>query len=70
MTAAILNRQTLHNLVEVIDGDELETVYKILIKFIPITAPEADEISAIAIAQREIAEGKILAHSEINWNVG
>ena len=42
-----MGRDTLHNLVEIVDEKEIETVYRILLKFVAEDAPLPDEVVAI-----------------------
>lgn len=58
-------REKLHDLVDIVDEKEIETVYKVLLKFVAEDAPQQDEIQAIATARKEIAENRIIPHNKI-----
>ena len=61
-------RQQLHSLIDVIDSSELNVLYQVLIKFIPVDEPLPDEIEAIKMGRKEIMRGETVSHSDINWD--
>lgn len=63
-----VNRQQLHNIIDVVDSEALNVLYQVLIKFMPEDEPTPDEIEAIRIGREEIKRGEILNHSDIDWN--
>lgn len=62
-----MSRDTLHNLVEIVDEREIETVYRILLKFIAEDAAAPDEVKAIQSARQDIANGDLYTHDEV-WS--
>ena len=59
-----MGRDTLHNLVEIVDEKEIETVYRILLKFVAEDAPLPDEVIAIQEARKDIVNGELFMHEE------
>lgn len=62
-----MSRDTLHNLVEIVDERELDTVYRILLKFISEDEAAPDEVAAIQRARQDIANGDLYTHDEV-WS--
>lgn len=60
-----MNREILHSLVDIVDERELETVYRILLKFIEEDVAAPDEIEAIRQARKEIEKGELFSHEEV-----
>jgi len=62
------SRQQLHDIIEVVDSKELNTLYRVLIKFMPEDEPTTDEIEAINIGRKEIMNGETVNHDDIDWD--
>ena len=60
-----MSRDTLHHLVEIVDEKEIETVYRILLKFVAEDAAAPDEMEAIQEARQDIANGDLYTHEEV-----
>lgn len=60
-----MSREMLHSLVEIVDEKEIETVYRILLKFVEEDAAMPDEIEAICEARQEIERGELYCHEEV-----
>lgn len=45
----------------------IETIYHVLLKFIPTVNPAADEKAAIVQAEEDIKNGDVLNLSSVNW---
>jgi len=58
-----LARQRLHTLVDMVEEVGLDTLYNVMIRFIPEDDPLPDEI-----ASHEAASGETVNHDDINWN--
>ena len=63
-----IQRKYLHDLLDIVDKSELETLYHILIKFVPYDNPTEDEIEAINIGEKAIANGEFVNINDIDWN--
>ncbi len=60
-----MSRDTLRGLVEIIDEKEIDTVCRILLKFIEEDAVIPDEMEAIREARQEIERGELFSHEEV-----
>lgn len=61
-------RQQLHEIIDIVDPNELNILYRLLVKFIPEDNPTPDEIEAIRIGREEFERGETVSHNDINWN--
>ena len=61
-------RQHLHTLVDVVDEIDLDTLNRVLVRFIPEDDPMPDETEAIARAAEARRRGDMVTMSDINWN--
>jgi len=61
-------RQQLREIIDVVDSKELNILYQVLIKFIPVVEPMPDEIEAIRIGRDEIRRGETVSHDDIDWS--
>ncbi|MCM1171486.1 MAG: hypothetical protein NC393_05080 [Clostridium sp.] len=63
-----MSKEMLHGLIDMIPEDETETIYRVLIKFVPEVPLEPDEIEAIAEGRRDREENGTISHDAINWD--
>lgn len=63
-----MSKEMVKNLIDLIDDNDMDTIFKVLIRFIPEDAPMPDELSAIERANRSIAENGTVSHESINWD--
>lgn len=63
-----MSKEMLKNLIDVISDDDIDTIFKVLIRFIPEDKPLPDEIEAIEAADKSIAENGTIPHEAINWD--
>lgn len=61
-----MSREAIKNLVDMIQEDDIETIYRVLIRFIPEDEPLPDEIEAIREAREDT--GPTISHDAINWD--
>ena len=61
-------RQRLHTLVDLVDEVGLETLFNVMIRFIPEDNPLPDEIASHEIAMAEFERGETVSHDDINWD--
>ena len=64
----VATRQRLHTLVDMIEEKGIETLYNVMIRFIPEAAPLPDEIAAHANAMEEYKRGDVVSEDDIDWN--
>lgn len=60
-----MSRDTLHGLVEIVDEKEIDTVCRILLKFVEEDRATQDEAEAIREARQEIEKGELFSHGEV-----
>jgi len=63
-----VTRETLRQLVDVVDTKDINIVYQILVRFIPEVVPFADEVEAIAAANESIEQFGTVDYADINWD--
>lgn len=63
-----MKREILKSLIDLIDDNDTETIFRVLVRFVPEDAPLPDEIEAIMKANQSIQTEGIISHEEINWN--
>lgn len=63
-----MSKETLHGLIDMLSDADAETIYNVLIRFIPEDKPENDELKAIAFANEDIRKNGTIPHSAINWD--
>ncbi|MCM1217197.1 MAG: hypothetical protein NC548_22080 [Lachnospiraceae bacterium] len=60
-----MGREAVKNLIDMIPEDDIETIYRVLIRFIPEDEPLPDELEAIAEAKADTSE--TIPHEAIKW---
>ena len=63
-----VTRETLRQLVDVVDSKDINIVYQILVRFIPEVAPLSDEVDAIKAADQSIERFGTISYEDIEWN--
>ena len=63
-----VTRDTLRQLVDVVDNKDINLVYQILVRFIPEVAPLPDEVAAIKAADESIEQFGTVDYADVNWN--
>lgn len=61
-----MSRETIKCLVDMIPEKDIDTIYKVLIRFVPEDEPTPDEIQAIAEARADTSP--TIPHDAINWD--
>ena len=61
-----MSKEALKNIIDLVPDEDIETIYKVVIKFIPEEQPEADELKTIAEAKAD--KGETVPHDAINWD--
>ena len=62
-----MGRETLKGLIDMIDESDIETVFQVLIRFVPEDEALPDEIEAIERANKSILEEGTVSHECIDW---
>lgn len=63
-----MRKEALRNLIELIPDEDIETLYKVVVKFIPEVEPEPDEVQALLNGRKDRLENGTISHEAINWN--
>ena len=63
-----MKKEILKSLIDLIDENDTDTIFRVLIRFVPEDTPLPDEIEAITQAEEEITNNKLISHEDINWN--
>lgn len=58
----------LKSLIELIPDEDINTIYQVIIKFIPEDDPLPDEIKSINEAKDDILKHGTTPHDQINWD--
>ena len=61
-----MSRETIKYLVDMIPEKDIETIYKVLIRFVPEAEPTSDELQAIAEAKADTSP--TVPHEAVNWD--
>lgn len=62
-----MSKATLHNLIDMLNETDIETIYNVLLRFIPTEEPAADERTAIEQAEADIKNGDVYSLASIKW---
>lgn len=63
-----MSKEMLKNLIELVPEEDVEVLYKVIIKFIPETIPEPGEIEAILDGRIDREKNGTVSHNAINWD--
>lgn len=63
-----ITRQQLHTLVDMVEEIGLDTLYNVMIRFIPEDTALPDEIASHASAVEEYRRGEVVRHEDIDWD--
>ena len=61
-----MSRETIKYLVDMISEKDIDTIYRVLVRFVPEDEPLPDEIEAIAEAKADTSP--TVSHDAINWD--
>ena len=62
-----MSKAVLHNLIDMLSETDMETIYNVLLRFVPSADPLPDEIEAIEQAQKDIVDGDVMDLASVNW---
>lgn len=63
-----MNKEMLKGLIDLIDDSDTETIFKVLVQFVPKDKALPDEIEAIERANKSIAQNGTVSQATINWD--
>ena len=64
----IIKKEILKNLIDLIDEQDTETIFRVLIRFVPEDTPLPDEIEAITKANKSLNTHEAVSHEDVNWD--
>lgn len=63
-----MNKEMLKGLIDLLDERDTETIFRVLVRFVPEDEPLPDEVEAIRQANASIEENETISHDAINWD--
>jgi hypothetical protein len=63
-----MSKDTLKNIIDLIDEKDDLTIYNVLVRFIPEDKPLPDEIEALKLVNIDIAENGTVPLSSVDWD--
>ena len=63
-----MSKETLKDLIELVPEKDIDTLYKVVVKFIPEVLPEPDELEALKEGRKDREENGTIPHEAINWD--
>lgn len=63
-----MSKEMLKGLIDLLDENDTETIFRILIRFVPEDEALPDEKEAIRQANESIKEYGTISHDNINWD--
>ena len=62
-----MSKAVLHNLIDMLNETDTQTIYNVLLKFIPSVKPYDDEVEAIKQAELDAKNGDVVDLDSVNW---
>lgn len=63
-----MSKETLKGLIELVPEEDIDVLYKVIVKFIPEVEPEPDELQAILDGRADREKNGTISHEDINWD--
>lgn len=63
-----MSKEMLKNLIDIIAEDNIDTIFKVLIRFVPEDEPFPDKIKVIEATNKSIRGNGTIPHQAINWD--
>ena len=63
-----MKKEILKSLIDMIDENDTETIFRVLIRFVPEDTPLPDEIEAITKANKSLNTHEAVSHEDVNWD--
>lgn len=60
-----MSKEALIQLIDNVDEQELDVLYRIILKFVKEVSPDTDEIEAIERGEAEYKAGEVYSHEEV-----
>lgn len=62
-----MSKAVLHNLIDMLNETDTQTIYNVSVKFIPSVKPYDDEVEAIKQAELDAKNGDVVDLDSVNW---
>lgn len=62
-----MSRETLKNLIELVPENDIEILYRVIVKFVPEVEPESRELEALLEGKEDRVINGTVPHEAINW---
>lgn len=63
-----MSRETLKNLIELVPENDLDVLYRVIVKFVPEVEPDAEEIEALLDGRKDRQNNGTVPHNSIKWD--
>lgn len=63
-----MSREIIKDMIDIISDEDIETIFRVLIRFVPEDVPLPDEIEAIEQANKSIEKYGTISHNAIKWD--
>ncbi len=63
-----MSKEMLKNLIELVPEKDIETLYKVIVKFVHEVIPEPEELEAIKAGRENRAMNGTIPHETIDWD--
>lgn len=63
-----MSKEMLKNLIELVPEQDVDTLYRVIVKFIPEVIPEPEELEALEAGRKDRKINGTISHEDINWD--
>lgn len=63
-----MSKETLKNLIELVPESDIDTLYRVIVKFVPEATPDPDELAALLEGREDRKNNGTIPHNAINWD--
>ena len=63
-----MSKEMLKNLIELVPEKDIDTLYRVIVKFVPEVIPEPEEIEALRDGREDREVNGTISHDAINWD--
>ncbi len=64
-----MSKEMIKNLIELVPEDEIELLYRIIVKFIPEVEAEDGEVEALYEGRLDREKNGTIKHEDIDWDI-
>ena len=63
-----MSKEMLKNLIELVQEKDIDTLYRVIVKFVPEVIPEPEELEAIRTGRKDREMNGTIPHEAIDWD--